>query len=182
MEWVGILVAVLFALFGLVCLTLVVLGLPGTWIMIGVAVAVELLDHHYLAGSDPETFGWRAIAACVAVGLAGELLEAGAGAAGTRAGGGSRRGMLGAMLGGLIGAIVFTPLIPIPVVGTLTGALLGTFAGAVVAERSAARPPDATATLKAAGGATVGRLLGTLGKTMGAISVWLVLTIGAFWL
>jgi hypothetical protein len=182
MEWVGILVAVLFALLGLLCLVLVVLGLPGTWIMIGLAVGVELLDHHYLPGADPETFGWSAIAACVAVALAGELVEVGAGAAGTRAGGGSRRGMLGAMLGGLVGAIVFTPLIPIPVVGTLIGALVGTFAGAVIAERSAPEPPGATATLKAAGGATVGRLIGTLGKTMGAITVWLVLTIGAFWL
>lgn len=180
MAWVAILVAVLFSLLGLACLALVVLGLPGTWIMIGLAVAIELLDAHYLGGADPETFGWVAIGACVAVGLAGEILEAGAGAAGTRAGGGSRRGMAGAMLGGLVGAIVFTPLIPIPVLGTLLGALIGTFVGAVVAERTAPQPPGAGATLRAASGATLGRLLGTLGKTMGAITVWLVLSVGAF--
>ena len=54
----------------------------------------------------------------------GELLEAGAGAAGTKMGGGSSRGMLGAIVGGLVGAIVCTPLIPIPVLGTLIGALI----------------------------------------------------------
>ena len=124
MEWTGLLVALLFTLLGLGCLVLVVIGLPGTWIMIGLAVAVELLDRHYLDAADPETYGWWAIGACAALALVGEVLEAGAGAAGTRAGGGSRRGMVGAMIGGIVGAIVFTPLIPIPIVGTLIGALV----------------------------------------------------------
>jgi uncharacterized protein YqgC (DUF456 family) len=180
MEWTALLVAVLFTLLGLGCLLLVVIGLPGTWIMLGLAVTIEMLDHHYLDGA-PETFGWWAIGACAALALVGEALEAGAGAAGTHAGGGSRRGMVGAMIGGLVGAILFTPLIPIPVVGTLIGALIGTFVGAFVAERTAQEPPDAPSTFKAAGGATVGRLVGTLGKTMIAASVWVVLSIGAFW-
>jgi len=127
------------------------------------------------------TFGWLAIGASAALGLLGEALEAGAGAAGTAVGGGSRRGMIGAMLGGLVGAIFFTPLIPIPVVGTLIGALLGTFLGAVIAERSHAVPPDAQRTLKAASGATIGRLLGTMGKVLVAIAVWTVLCVTAFW-
>ena len=142
---------------------------------------MELLDRHYLDGADPETYGWWAIGACTALALAGEAIEAVAGAAGTKAGGGSRRGMVGAMIGGIVGAIVFTPLIPIPVIGTLIGALVGTFAGAVIAERSHEEPPDTQSTLKAAGGATVGRLLGTVGKAMIAATVWVVLSIGAFW-
>jgi len=181
MEWMTLFVALVFTVLGLGCLLLVVAGLPGTWILIGLAVGVELLDRHYLDGPNPETFGWWAIGACGALALVGEALEAGAGAAGTKAGGGSRRGMAGAMIGGLVGAIVFTPLIPIPVVGTLIGALVGTFAGAVIAERTAHAPPDAQSTLKAAGGATAGRLLGTLGKTMIAATVWVVLSVGAFW-
>jgi uncharacterized protein YqgC (DUF456 family) len=181
MEWTSLLVAVIFVLLGLGCLVLVVAGLPGTWIMIGLATAIELLDHHYLDGPVAETFGWRAIGACAALALLGEVLEAGAGAAGTRAGGGSRRGMVGSMIGGLVGAIVFTPLIPVPVVGTLIGALVGTFAGAAVAERTADEPPDAQSTLKAASGATLGRLLGTVSKTMIATTVWVVLSVGAFW-
>ncbi len=181
MEWTGLLVALLFTLLGLGCLVLVVIGLPGTWILIGLAVAVELLDHHYLEGANPETYGWWAIGACGALALVGELVETLAGAAGTRAGGGSRRGMVGAMIGGIVGAILFTPLIPIPVVGTLIGALVGTFAGAVIAERSHEEPPDTQSTLTAAGGATLGRLLGTMGKAMIAATVWVVLSVGAFW-
>jgi uncharacterized protein YqgC (DUF456 family) len=180
-EWTGLLVALLFTLLGIGCLVLVVIGLPGTWIMIALAVAVELLDRHYLDGANPETFGWWTIGVCVALGLVGEVLEAVAGAAGTKAGGGSRRGMVGAMIGGIVGAIVFTPLIPIPIVGTLIGALLGTFAGAVIAERSREEPPDAQSTLKAAGGAALGRLLGTMGKAMIATTVWIVLSVSAFW-
>ena len=181
MELAALFVALLFTLLGLGCLVLVVIGLPGTWIMIALAVGVELLDHHYRTGANPETYGWWAIGACAVLAGAGEVLEAGAGAAGTRAGGGSRRGMVGAMIGGLVGAIVFTPLIPVPIVGTLIGALLGTFAGAAIAEHSHEEPPDAHATLKAAGGATIGRLLGTLGKAMIATTVWIVLSVGAFW-
>lgn len=181
MEWTSLLVALLFTLLGLGCLVLVVIGLPGTWILIALAVIVELIDRHYLDGADPETYGWWTIGACAALALVGEVIEAVAGAAGTKAGGGSRRGMVGAMIGGIVGAIVFTPLIPIPVVGTLIGALVGTFAGAVIAERSREEPPDAPSTLKAAGGATVGRLLGTVGKAMIAVTVWVVLSIGAFW-
>ena len=181
MEWTGILVALLFTVLGLGCLVLVVIGLPGTWILIGLAAAVELLDHHYLDGANPETYGWWAIGACAALALVGEFLETLAGAAGTRAGGGSRRGMVGAMIGGIVGAILFTPLIPIPVLGTLIGALLGTFAGAAIAERSHEEPPDAQDTLKAAGGATLGRLLGTMSKAMIATTVWVVLSVGAFW-
>lgn len=181
MEWIGVLVASVFALLGLGCLVLVIVGLPGTWLLIGLAVAVELLDHHYLDGGDPQTFGWWAIGACVAIALVGEAVEAGAGAAGTHAGGGSRRGMAGAVIGGIVGAIAFTPVIPIPILGTLLGALIGTFVGAVIAERSAPSPPGAGATLKAASGATLGRLLGTLGKAMAATTVWAVLCVGAFW-
>jgi uncharacterized protein YqgC (DUF456 family) len=181
MEWIGILVALLFCLLGVGCLVLVVIGLPGVWIMIGLAVAMELLDHRYLDGAAPETFGWWAIGICVALALVGEVLETGAGAAGTKAGGGSRRGMIGAMIGGIIGAIVFTPIIPVPIVGTLIGAMLGTFVGALIAERSAEKPPDTQSQLKAAGGATIGRLLGTMSKAMIAATVWVVLSVGAFW-
>jgi uncharacterized protein YqgC (DUF456 family) len=180
-EPLAILVALLFSLLGLGCLVLVVIGLPGTWILIGLAVGMELLDHHYLKDADPETFGWWMIGACAGLAFIGEVIEALAGAAGTRAGGGSRRGMVGAMIGGLVGAIVFTPLIPIPVIGTLIGALLGTFAGAMIAEHTGEDRRDAQSALRAAGGATVGRLLGTISKAMIAATVWVVLCVDAFW-
>jgi uncharacterized protein YqgC (DUF456 family) len=182
MEWIAILVALVFSLLGLGCLVLVVIGLPGTWILIGLAVAVELLDQHYLAADLPETFGWWMIGTCVALAGIGEILEALAGAAGTKAGGGTSRGMIGAMVGGLVGAILFTPLIPVPVVGTLIGALIGTFAGAVIAESTGPAARDRRSAFRAARGATVGRLLGTIAKAVIATTVWVVLCVDAFWI
>ena len=194
MEWIQFVVAAVFALLGIGCLVLVALSLPGTWIMIALAAAIEALDQHYLGGSSPTTFGWGAIAGCAALAGLGEGLEGMTGAAGVKAGGGSKRGMFGAMLGGFAGAIVFTPLIPIPVIGTLLGALIGTFLGALIAESSRKSDPVEGAApgdqskgealkrdLKAAGGATVGRLIGTMAKTALAICVWVSLTVLAFW-
>ena len=43
MEWVAIGLALLFALLGLGCLLLTAIGLPGTWLMIGLAAALEVL-------------------------------------------------------------------------------------------------------------------------------------------
>lgn len=184
MEWIGYLVASVFSLLGVGCLLLVVLGLPGTWIMLGLAVVVEVFDGYYLA--QPHTFGWWVIGACAALALVGEGLEVLTGAAGTRLGGGTRRGMVGAVLGGFLGAIVFTPLIPIPIVGTLAGALIGTFCGALVAERTRVDRPEGEAAdwrveVKAATGATIGRLLGTTAKAAIAVTLWIGLSVAAFW-
>ena len=109
MEWIQFVVAAVFALLGIGCLVLVALSLPGTWIMIALAAAIEALDQHYLGGSSPTTFGWGAIAGCAALAGLGEGLEVMTGAAGVKAGGGSKRGMFGAMLGGFAGAIVLHP-------------------------------------------------------------------------
>lgn len=185
MEWLLYLVALLFSLLGAGCLVLVVLGLPGTWILLGLATAIELTDGYWLSDAAPTTFGWWLLGACAVVALVGEGLEALTGAAGTKLGGGTRRGMFGAIAGGLLGALVLTPLIPIPVVGTLVGALIGTFVGALLAERS--HKPEQRGEkvlsddLKAATGATVGRLLGTLAKTAIAVTIWIALSVAAFW-
>src|SRR5262249_43780842 len=153
MDWIAYPVAGLFSVLGFFCVFMVLIGLPGTWIMIGLAVIVELLDRFYLGPSSASwTFHWGLLLGCVACGIVGEVIETLTGAAGTKLGGGSRRGMIGAVVGGMLGAILFTPLIPIPLVGTLIGALIGTFVGAFLAERSRSDrdEPDAKADLKAA--------------------------------
>ena len=174
MEWQAYVVAILFSSIGFACVLAIPIGLPGTWLLIGLAALVELADSLVLSGDDPLTFGWPLIAGCALLGVVGEAVEAGAGAAGTRLGGGTRRGMLGAIVGGVVGAIVLTLLLPVPLVGTLVGALLGTFVGALVGEATGARSIGAGRNLKAAFAATVGRLAGTLGK-MAIASVVLVL-------
>jgi hypothetical protein len=185
MDWIQYVVAAVFSLLGIGCLALTAVGLPGTWVMLCLAVIVELVDGTYLSGSSPTTFSWWAIGGCAALAVIGEVIEFATGAVGAKAGGASRRGMWGALIGGFLGAIVLTPIIPIPVVGTLLGALFGTFLGALVAERSHRDPEDNAkglkAELKAASGATIGRLLGTVAKTAIAMCVWITLSILAFW-
>lgn len=182
MDWILYIVATVFALVGLICLLLVLLSLPGTWIMLALALIIELSDGLYLSGESPTTFGWWVLLMCLAVAGFGELLEFAAGALGAKTGGGTQRGMIGAIVGGIIGAILLTPIVPIPVVGTLVGALVGTFVGAVVGEVSATQNPmTVRKSIRPAAGATIGRVLGTVGKIGTAIVVWLVLCVSAFW-
>lgn len=181
-EWVLWPVAGLFTVLGLVCALIVPIGLPGTWILLALAVIVELIDGLWL-GEGAHTFGWLLLGGCAGLALVGEVIETATGAVGTKLGGGSRRGMWGAVLGGMLGAVLLTMLVPIPVVGTLLGALTGTFLGALLGERSRGdrEDPSLKADLKAATGATVGRVLGTMAKSGIAFSVWLALVVAAFW-
>lgn len=179
MEWVVIALALLFALLGLGCLLLTAIGLPGTWVMIGLGVGTEFLRTAIGAGGDTSSVWWT-IGVCVALAAVGEVIETAAGAAGSHAGGGTSRGMVGAVIGGIVGGIVLTPVIPIPLLGTLVGAMIGTFGGALAGELTGDRPPDGAESVRAAAGATIGRLLGSMGKTLVGAVVWVVLTFRLF--
>jgi uncharacterized protein YqgC (DUF456 family) len=180
MSWLALALAAAFALLGLACLLLVVLGLPGTWVLLALAIGFELVDSLWLPGAAAASFGWRLIAGCAALGLIGEGIEAVAGAAGTRLGGGTRRGMVGAFIGGIAGAILLTPLFPIPVIGTLLGAMLGAFLGAFVGEATGPEARSRQHNLRAAFGAAVGKLGGTLAKLAIGVVMWLLLVRAAF--
>jgi len=90
---------------GLACLLAVLLSLPGTWILLGLAVIVELADGTYLPGEEPMTFGWMLLGICTGLAVLGEVIETGAGAAGAKLGGATRRGVIGAIVGGIAGAM-----------------------------------------------------------------------------
>jgi uncharacterized protein YqgC (DUF456 family) len=183
MEWQSYVAAAVFALLGAGCVAVIPVGLPGTWLMIGLAALFEWMDGSILpglAGAEPVTFGWPLLLGCGVVGLAGEALEFAAGALGTRYGGGTRQGMWGAVVGGLLGGVLGTALLPIPLIGTLVGALIGTFVGAWAGERRAVDATGHARSFKAAVGATLGRLAGTVGKTVLALLIWLVLVVAAF--
>jgi len=175
MEWLGYGIAAFFALLGLGCLLLVVIGLPGTWVLLALAFGLELVDAFLLPGDTAETFGWELLAACAGLALVGEGIEALAGVAGARFGGGTRRGMVGAFLGGIAGAIFLTPLLPIPVVGTLLGAMLGAFLGAFVGEATGPAARGRDHNLRAALGAAVGKLGGTVAKLAIGVVMWVLL-------
>jgi uncharacterized protein len=180
MEWMAYALATVFALLGLVCLLLLVVGLPGTWVLLAIAFLIELVDVWLLPGDTVVTFGWGLLAVCAGLAVVGEIIEAIAGAAGTRMGGGTRRGMVGAIIGGIAGAIFFTPLIPVPILGMLIGAMLGAFAGAFVGEATGPEARGRNHNLRAAFGAAVGKLGGTIAKLAIGIVMWGLLVRAAF--
>ncbi len=186
MEWIAYVVATLFFLLGAGCVLLLVVQAPGTWILLLLAAGIEWLDRFYLPADDRQTFAWWVLGACLALAAVGELVEFFAGAAGAKRGGSSRRGMWGALVGGIAGVFVFTPLFFfVPVFGALFGALLGTFVGAMLGElsdqRQRWRASDVRGSLKPALWATAGRVVGATSKVGIGISMWLTLTVSAFW-
>ena len=161
--------AIIFGVLGFFCVGLVLIGLPGAWILWAIGVGIELLDYLW-AGEGVTTFGWLPLGLCVIVLGLGEVMELATGAVGTKLGGGTKRGMIGAFVGGMLGGLIGTGLLPI--IGTLIGALLGTFSGALVGEITG---PEARAAKEALGpaiAATIGRVIGTAAKLSVAMLVW----------
>ncbi len=133
-------------------LILIVLGLPGLWIMVASAVVYNMI-----VPGDP--IGWFSLVAVAVLALVAELLEFTLTAQYARKYGGSRRAGWGAIIGGIVGAIVG---FPVPIVGPVIGAFVGSFAGALIAEISGGSSAgDATRVAK---GALIGRVMSTVLK------------------
>ena len=177
MDWISLIIHSGFILFACLCVLVTLIGLPGTWTMLTAALVLELCDTFW--GGDV-TWGWAALGVCLGLCVIGELIELLTSALGVKAGGGSRRGMAGAIIGGIVGGILLTPFIPITVVGTLIGAILGTFSGAVIGELTHKEPDQVENIAVSATGATIGRIIGILGKTGIAIVCWCILVIAPF--
>ena len=169
MDWMTIIIFSMYMLFAAGCVFVTLVGLPGGWIMVTGAVAIELSDT--LWGGD-QTWGWLTVGICIGLMVVGEIIELVASGLGSKVSGGSNRAMFGAIVGSVVGAILGTPLIPIPLIGTLIGAVL--------AELTHKEPPEMSQIAKSATGATIGRILGVLGKTGVASIVWCVLLISPF--
>jgi uncharacterized protein YqgC (DUF456 family) len=144
---------------------LIVLGLPGLWIMVATAVVYNMM-----VPGDP--IGWVTLIAVTALAVVAEVLEF------TLAGkyalkyGGSRRAGWGAIIGGIVGAIVG---FPVPIIGPVIGAFVGSFVGAFAAELTrGSTAGDATQVAK---GALIGRVVSTVLKVgIGfTIGIWIFL-------
>jgi len=171
--------ATLLVLLNAVWLALVVIGLPGTWLMV---ISTALLawwqwDAETSTG-DPMFAVWMLVA-ITALAFLGEILEFFAGVLGSQKAGGTRWGSIGALIGGLVGGIGATFLIPIPVIGSLMGACGGAALGALGLEL--ARGGGITASTKSGVGAGVGRFVGTIAKLAVGGVIWLVVAVAAFW-
>lgn len=147
----------------LLSLVLIVLGLPGLWIMVASAVAYNLI----VPG---EPIGWITLICVAVLALIAELLEFSMTGRYARKYGGSRRAGWGAILGGIVGAMVG---IPVPIIGSVIGAFIGSFLGALIAEfTGGSSAGDATRVAK---GALIGRVVSTVLKIgIGfTIGVWI---------
>jgi len=157
-----------------VWLGLVLLGLPGIWLMVASAAVVAWWQH----GGGAPMFGVATLATIVALAVVGEILEFAAGAAGSRGAGGTRRGTVGALMGGLVGAVAGTILLPMPFLGSLIGASVGAALGALGLELTGGKAMRDS--VRTGLGAGAGRLLGTVLKLMVAVAAWVVLAVAAF--
>lgn len=143
---------------------LTLFGLPGNWLILGVASLFAYL----VPNMGGRGISWNVVAVLAGLALLGELLEFAAGAAGM-AKGGSKRGavlaVIGSMIGGIAGAVVG---IPIPLLGSLVGVLLfaslGAMAGAIAGERW--KGSALGNSLEIGKAAFWGRLFGSLAKVI----------------
>jgi uncharacterized protein YqgC (DUF456 family) len=138
------------------------LGLPGNWLI----VATTVLYAWLMPGA---AVGWPATGVITGLAVVGELVELAASAAGVKKSGGSGFGAIIALVGSVIGAITGMFVgIPIPVIGSLMGAVLfgglGALCGAMVGETLRGRSFQASWNTGVA--AFWGRLLGTFAKVI----------------
>jgi uncharacterized protein YqgC (DUF456 family) len=157
----------------------IVAGFPGTWLMVGSTVFVAWWWRGGTASGQPGMFSIWTLVAITAIAAAAELAEFLAGVAGSRRAGGTRWGALGALLGGLAGAIVATPLIPLPLLGSLMGACLGAAVGALALELYTGQKFDVS--VRSGLGAGAGTLFGRAIKLVAGAAIWVIVAVAAFW-
>ncbi|GMV10930.1 MAG TPA: DUF456 domain-containing protein [Gemmatimonadaceae bacterium] len=133
---------------------LVVLGLPGLWLMLGAALAYDWLV-------PASGIGLVTLVVAAALALLGEALEWVLATRYTARYGGSSRAGWGAIAGGIAGAMVG---LPVPLVGSVIGAFAGAFVGALALELTIAGATRQSAT-RVAWGALLGRVAAAVAKT-----------------
>lgn len=169
--------AVLLTVVNAAWLLLVVIGLPGNWLMVLGTLAVAWWQWDAVAGRP--IIDVPVLVTIVVLALLGEISEFLAGVAGSKAAGGTRRGAVGALVGALVGGIVGTFVIPVPVLGSLAGTCFGAAVGAWGLELSGGH--SLRAAVCSGAGAGVGRFFGTLAKLVAGVAIWVVSAIAAFW-
>ncbi len=170
MSWT-ILIPIGIALINAFWLVLVLVGLPGTWLIIATCALAD-----WWLGMN--MFSPYVLIAAVTLSALGEIMELLAGSHGARKAGGGKRGSWGALGGGIAGAILGTMFIPIPILGSLIGAGLGAFAAAAALEHDGGQ--DLTTAFQIGRGAAWGQFMGTLLKLIVGILVWLLVTVASF--
>ena len=164
-------IAVIAFVTGFTSIAMVVLALPGIWMMVLIAAACMWWQ--------PEIISWHAVLTLVVIAVIAEAIEMVASAAGAKKFGGSKRGAVGAIVGTMVGAILGSFLIPIPVVGTIIGGIAGAGIGAMGVERSIVQMSWKDS-LKSGSGAAIGRTVSIFIKLGLTIAAALFFVIAAF--
>jgi len=163
LEIAGMLSLILTLLIGLI---LIILGIPGTFLIWAAAFVYGLATKFYDMNA-------AILLILLGIALLGELIEFVSGLYGARRFGASRLGMIFALLGGMTGGILGT--IVCPLAGTIVGVLFGAFAGAFAGERLLRK--KLMPSLRAGFGAFIGRMSGTFMKLLlGMVMAAIILT------
>ncbi len=149
----------------LIGLSLIPLGLPGLWVMVG-----GILVYGWLTSF--RSVSVALIAIVLALAFLGEIIESWIGFRYAKRYGGSSRSGWGALIGGLVGAVIG---VPVAVVGSVIGAFVGAFIGAALFEYTYSR--HAGVATRAGWGAVVGRAAAAAAKI--AIGI-VIAVIGVF--
>ena len=159
-EFLRIVVLVILILAMPVGLIAVVLGLPGTWLIVGISAIYAWL-------TDFAVITTQLLLVLLVLAAVAEMIDFSAGLWGARRYGGSKKAMLGTLLGGLFGAIVLAPLLL--GFGTVIGAFIGAFAGAFFVTYLEQRKMDEA--VRVGWGAFVGRIFAMVFKGAAVVSM-----------
>jgi len=119
-----ILFVLLYALLTAVLLSTTI-GLPGNWVLVGIALVIALITRF-------NGMTWGYLVLCAALALAGEIAESLLGAVIVARRGGGRWGIIGSIVGGFAGVVLGAGVVP--PLGSVICGLIGAFAGAVGGE------------------------------------------------
>jgi uncharacterized protein len=173
-----VLVSLLLLLVNAAGVFLVLMQLPGTWLMLGATVGVAWWRWDGWSGAGV-IGGWTLVVLLV-LALLGELVEFLGPAVGAAKEKSSRRAVVLAVAGGIIGAMVGTVvLVFLPVLGTLIGAVVGSGVASIGGDLWAGRGWEPA--LRGGKGAAIGRFWGALGKLVIAVVMWVVVAVALLW-
>lgn len=142
-----------------------VLGFPGNWVLVGVALVVALISRF-------STMTWGYLLLCAGLATLGELIESSLGAVIVVRRGGSWWGVAGSVLGGFAGVILGAGIAP-PIGSVLLG-FVGAFVGAVLGELAKQRQIEPA--MRIGFWSFVGRMLAVAAKlAVGCGILWIII-------
>lgn len=165
-DWLYVSAILIMTIAALAGIVLTVITLPGTWVMLAIALGLKLWQ--------PELLSWWVLVAALLLATIGEIIEFFASALGATKGGATKKGAIAACVGSIIGAVVGAPFF-FPL-GSIVGGVVGAGAGALLGERAMAKKEWGEAA-RAGAGAAAGRFIATLAKTGIATGMALILAI-----